>query len=105
MGYKTRVSMQKIKSILLNLIFFIQVLLIFLLLFDDRIELFCAVGKDATEWEDSMDWICVMASVDSGIEHSVLTSSHESEPLEDVMDLARLISVPSGDTEIEIIRV
>ena len=31
--------MQKIKSILLNLIFFIQVLLIFLLLFDDRIEL------------------------------------------------------------------
>ena len=38
-GYKTRVSMQKIKSILLNFIFFIQVLLIFLLLFDDRIEL------------------------------------------------------------------
>ncbi len=74
-------------------------------LFDDRIELFCAMGKAAAEWEDSMDWICVMADVDSGIEHLVLTTSHESAPLDEVMDLARQISVPSGESEIEIIRV
>ena len=74
-------------------------------LFDDRIELFCAVGKDAQEWEDAMDWICVMADVDGGIDHLVLTTSHENDPLDDVIQLARQISVPSGETEIEFIRV
>ena len=74
-------------------------------LFDDRIELFCAVGMDAQEWEDLMDWVCVMAEVDHGIDHLVLTTSHATDSLDEVMELARQISVPSGATEIEVIRV
>ncbi|MBL8519868.1 MAG: hypothetical protein JNK75_04285 [Betaproteobacteria bacterium] len=74
-------------------------------LFEDRIELFCAVGKDAAEWEDLMDWVCVEAEVEKGIDHLVLTTSHETGSLDDVVELAHQISVPSGEQEVEIIRV
>jgi hypothetical protein len=74
-------------------------------LFEDRIELFCALGKDAEGWEDAMDWICVAAKVEHGIEHFVLTSKHESESLEEVIEFAKQVSIPSGDTQIEVIRV
>ena len=74
-------------------------------LFDDRIELFCATGRDAQEWEDCMDWIVVMAAVDDGIEHSVLTTSHHEATIDEVVALAKQISVPSGANEVEIIRV
>ena len=74
-------------------------------LFDDRIELFCAVGKDAHDWEDAMSWIVVMAKVDEGIDHDMLRSMHTDETIEDVMEFAKQIEVPSQRDEIEIIRV
>ena len=74
-------------------------------LFDDRIELFCAVGKDAHDWEDAMSWIVVMAKVDEGIDHDMLRSMHVDESAEDVVEFAKQIEVPSKLDEIEIIRV
>ncbi len=74
-------------------------------LFDARIELFCAFGIDAQEWEDCMDWIVVMACVDEGSEHSILTTSHRDGTLDAVVELASQITVPSGEQEIEVIKV
>jgi hypothetical protein len=74
-------------------------------LLDDRIELFCTVGPGCETWEDEMDWICVMAQVETGVDHLVLTTSHQEESIESVMQLARQISVPSGAIEIEVITV
>ena len=28
-------------------------------LIEAKIELFCAVGRDAERWEDAMDWLCI----------------------------------------------
>ncbi len=74
-------------------------------LFDARIELFCAVGKDARDWADAMSWIVTMAKVDEGIDHDMLRSMHTQATLEDVIEFAKQIEVPSKLDEIEIIRV
>ena len=74
-------------------------------LFDDRIELFCAVGKDAGEWEEALAWIAVEASVNDGVDHFVARSIHRDEAVEDVIEFAKQIAVPSNEEEIEIIRV
>jgi hypothetical protein len=74
-------------------------------LFDDRIELFCAVGKDAHDWEDAMSWIVTMAEVDEGIHHDMLRSMHVDESVDDAVEFAKQIEVPSKLDEIEIIRV
>lgn len=75
-------------------------------LFDRRIELFCAQGEDSAEWESCMEWLCVMAGVEEGIDHLVLTTASGPEvPIEDVISLAEQINIPSGSEEIEIIRV
>ena len=49
-------------------------------LFDRRIELLCVQGEDAEEWESCMEWLCVMASVEEGIDHLVLTTAW-AEPI------------------------
>ncbi len=74
-------------------------------LFDDRIELFCAVGKGAHAWEDAMSWIVTMAEVDEGIDHDILSSMHIDESVEDVVEFPKGIEVPSKECKIEIIRV
>ena len=74
-------------------------------LFNDRIELFCAVGKFADGWEEALAWIAVEATVDFGVDHFVARSMHRDETVEEVVEFAKQISIPSGEQEIEIIRV
>ncbi len=74
-------------------------------LFDDRIELFCAVGKDALDLEDAMSWIVTMAKIEEGIDHDMPRSMHVDESVDDVLEFARQIEVPSKLDEIEIIRL
>ena len=73
-------------------------------LFDDRIELFCTVGKDAEVWADCMSWICTMADVDEDIDHFVAISWHPTETLNEVIEFARMISI-NGEDSIEVIRM
>jgi hypothetical protein len=55
-----------------------------------RIELFCATGVGAKEWEDALDWACIG---DDGLgEHVIVTTSHEDEPLAEVMEFAEHFS-------------
>jgi hypothetical protein len=75
-------------------------------LFDDRVELFGAWGIDAEEWADCLEWISVMAGVEEKIDHFIPTYwQQEGQSFEEFMSLAEQIEVPSGSTEIEIIRV
>ena len=55
-----------------------------------RIELFCATGVGAEEWEDALDWACVG---DDGLgEHLIVTTSHEGELLAEVIKFAEQFS-------------
>jgi len=61
-----------------------------------RIELFCATGVAAKEWEDALDWACVG---DNGRgEHTIVTTSHEDEPLAEVIKFAEQFSTSSQDS-------
>jgi len=52
-----------------------------------HIELFCAVGKDCTLWEDVMDEVCAGPS---GVEgHLITTSSHPDQSVEEVIEFAK----------------
>lgn len=42
-------------------------------LFDARIELFGTWGVDAEEWSDHLQWITVMAKIEEGVDHFILT--------------------------------
>jgi hypothetical protein len=53
---------------------------------EDKIELFCAVGVDATNWEDALDWLCI-GSEGKGI-HFITTTSHPGESVEEVISFA-----------------
>ena len=72
-----------------------------------RIEIFCAVGKDCRQWEDSMDELVVGPVGDTA--HFVLTTSHPDESIDEVVAFARLLHVEGGETEkngeVEIIEV
>lgn len=74
-------------------------------LFNARIELFCAVGKFANEWEDALSWLAVEATVNFSDDHFIARSMHRDETVEEVIEFAKQISIPSGEQEIEIIRV
>jgi hypothetical protein len=60
-----------------------------------RIELFCATGVGAKEWEDALDWACV--GDDGRGEHMIVTTSHEDEALADVVEFAEQFSTSSQD--------
>ena len=55
-----------------------------------RIELFCVTGAGAKEWEDALDWACV--GDDGRAEHTIVTTSHEDEPLAEVIEFAEQFS-------------
>lgn len=48
------------------------------------IELFCATGVGAKEWEDALDWACV--GDDRQVEHMIVTTSHENDAVADVVE-------------------
>ncbi|VXB50364.1 hypothetical protein [Massilia sp. 9I] len=55
-----------------------------------RIELFCVICVGAREWENALDWACVN---DEGLgEHTIVTTSHEHEPLAEVIGFAERFS-------------
>ncbi|MDR7307895.1 hypothetical protein [Rhodoferax saidenbachensis] len=55
-------------------------------LVDDKVELFCAVGVDAANWEDALDWLCIGPSGESL--HFITTTSHPDESVEEVIAFA-----------------
>ena len=76
-------------------------------LLERRIEIFCAVGKDCRQWEDSMDALVTGPVGDTA--HFVLTTSHPDESVDQVVAFARLLHVEGGATEkvsdVEIIEI
>jgi hypothetical protein len=71
-----------------------------------RVKLFCAAGVDAEQWEEAFDWLVVDLHIrdESTKNYSPLTSSHNDETEDEVVEFAKLISDEFG-AEIEIIRV
>ncbi len=53
---------------------------------EDKIELFCAVGVDAANWEDALDWLSI-GPEGKGI-HFITTTSHPGESVEEVVSFA-----------------
>lgn len=55
-------------------------------LLDAKVELFCAVGRSAQNWEDAMDWLRIE---EEGLaEHFVFTTAHTDETVEEVIAFA-----------------
>jgi hypothetical protein len=51
-----------------------------------KVELFCAVGRSAHNWEDAMDWLRID---ETGLaEHFVFTTAHTDETVEEVIAFA-----------------
>lgn len=71
-------------------------------LFDSKIELFCAVGKDAQAWEDALDWLCVAAAGD-GVHH-ISTTSHVEESVEEVIAFAEQFRT-AAPSDVEVLYV
>jgi mRNA deadenylase 3'-5' endonuclease subunit Ccr4 len=68
-------------------------------LLDSRVELFCAVGVDAEQWEDALDSLCVRS--DGYDKHFIATTAHTDESLEEVVAFAEQFSTPtSGEVEV-----
>ncbi|WP_446686065.1 DUF7684 family protein [Massilia consociata] len=65
-----------------------------------RIELFCATGVGAEDWEDALDWVCV--GDDGRGEHLIVTTSHEREPLAKVIEFAEQFST-SAQHKVQVI--
>ena len=61
-------------------------------LVDDRIALFCAVGKDCIEWENKMDELCIG---DGSHPVFITTTSHPDETSDEVVAFAKLFAVPN----------
>jgi hypothetical protein len=55
-----------------------------------RIELFCVTGVGSKEWEDALDWACT--DYEGPDEYLVVTTSHEDEPLAEVIEFAEQFS-------------
>lgn len=54
-----------------------------------KVELFCAVGRDATAWEDAMDWLCIEEVEEAGsAKHVVVTTAHMDQTVEEVIAFA-----------------
>ena len=73
-------------------------------LFSREIVLFCAFGKYCSEWELAMD-LFITDPTRAVNEHHITTTSHEDEPLEEVLNLAKVWFIENGSNEVEIIRL
>ncbi|BCE00919.1 DUF7684 family protein [Marinicellulosiphila megalodicopiae] len=63
-----------------------ELLLTFL---DDKVELFCAVGKDCEVWENVMDELAIGDGIKS---RYITTTCHPDESIEDVIEFANNFS-------------
>ena len=57
---------------------------------------------DCETWHDRMDDVCVLAAVNDGDDWHILTSWHEGESLEDVLEFARQCNPCCSDSEVEL---
>jgi hypothetical protein len=57
-------------------------------LYQDGIELFCVLGRDAAQWEDALDWICI--GEDGTGQHLIITTCHRNASLEEVVEFAKI---------------
>ena len=69
---------------------------------EDKIALFCAVGVDAANWEDALDWLCIGPEGKSI--HFISTSSHPDESVEEVISFAESWHSDSAH-EVEVVYV
>ena len=68
-------------------------------LIKSKIELFCAVGIGAEQWEDALDWLCIGRYGDG--KHLITTTAHTDETVEEVIAFAELFKVSTpGQIEI-----
>lgn len=73
-------------------------------LFGREIVLFCAWGKYCSEWELAMD-LFITDPNHATNEHHITTTSHQNEPLEEVLNLAKVWVIENSSNEVEIIRL
>jgi hypothetical protein len=64
-----------------------------------KIDLFCAVGRDATKWEDALDWLSICEG-----DHVIVTTSHPDESVEEVIAFAEIFHTDPPH-EIEVLYV
>lgn len=74
-------------------------------LIDDKVPLFCAVGKDCELWHDIMDELFVGPFGDDR-DFFMITTWHNDEALEEVIEFAKIFNLDDIDNdEIQIIEV
>ena len=73
-------------------------------LIDEKILLFCAVGKDCQLWEDIMDELFIGEGEERDFD--IITTSHPNETLEEVITFAEIFEFEGIDNhEIKIIEL
>ncbi|MEH6471968.1 MAG: hypothetical protein V7752_12035 [Halopseudomonas sp.] len=70
-------------------------------LLDNGYELFCAVGKDCTHWEEVMDDLAVGDGTNS---RYITTTSHPEETISDVVEFAKMFST-SKESDVKIVHI
>lgn len=74
-------------------------------LIDDKVLLFCTVGKDCELWHDIMDELLVGPFGDDR-DFFMITTWHTDETLEEVIEFARIFNIDDIENdEIQIIEV
>jgi hypothetical protein len=68
---------------------------------DQKIQLFCAVGKDCELWEEIMDELAVGNGEQS---RYITTTSHPNESVEDVIEFAKMFNSHSTN-EVQVVRI
>jgi len=73
-------------------------------LYERKVESFCIRGRHCAGWEEAMDaYLTDPKRIDIG--NHIVTTSHEDEPFEDVMNMAELWLVENGNNSVEVIRL
>ncbi len=57
-------------------------------LINAKVELFCAVGQSAQNWEDAMDWLYIEAKEAGLVTQFVITTAHTDESVEEAIAFA-----------------
>lgn len=73
-------------------------------LYQRKIELFCAWGEHSAGWEEAMD-LYLTDPNRMDMDHHIVTTSHDDEPFEDVLNMAEHWMVEDGNNNVEVIRL
>ncbi len=73
-------------------------------LIENKVLLFCAVGKDCELWHDVMDEFYIADGVDR--DFFMITSWHDDETLDEVIDFAEMFTLDEPDSgKVEVIEI